>query len=168
MTHSKKIIPALAFILLAGGAFGATQAKAYDCPAGHNMHRPCMEQNSTITDAQRKEARMLVEKAQSTMLPLKQQMFIKHEELKALQNAATPDVTAVSKKATEITELQQKIAAERKALGMAIDKALGLEPGTHNFDGKGYGKGHGKGSGMGHGKGSGMGHGKDHGNQHQM
>ncbi len=136
MKPINKIIPAVAFILLAGGALGVSQAQAYGCPhmSGHGGH---YEKNVNITDEQRQQARALVEKAQESMGVLKQQLFIKHEELRALQNAATPDVSAVSKKATEITQLQNKLTDERKALGVAIDKALGLEPGTHGFGHKG-------------------------------
>ncbi len=159
----KKAIPTLALVLLAGSAFAVTSAHAKGCPmmASCPMMQGHMqsEAKSTITDAQRKEARMLVEKAQSTISPLKQQLFVKNQELQALQNAATPDVSAVSKKATEIVELQQKLMNEKKALGDAIDKALGLEPGTHNFSGHG---GHGTGKGSGHGNhkmGKGSGHG---------
>ncbi len=159
---SIKTLSILALVLLAGGAFAAQEAIAcgcsqkmaekhemsqqHGCPKmqaphmkgqkGHggmhgNMHGNASE--STITDAQRQEARALVEKAQEKLMPLKQQLFVKHQELEALQGAATPDVAAVSQKAQEIVTLQQSIADERKALGQAIDKVLGLEPGTHSF-----------------------------------
>ncbi len=161
----KTIFPAIALTLLASGTVYTSNAHAYGCPCGgghgggHGSH---MAEHSNITDAQRQEARKLVEQSQSKMAPLKQQLFIKHEELKALQNAATPDVKAVAQKATEITELQQKLATERNNLGQAIDKALGLEPGTHNL---GHKKGMGHGIGKGHGAGKGMnsmGHGMGH------
>ncbi len=170
MNSMKKIIPSLAFVLLAGGSLYVSDAKAYGCPCGaghdfgHNSRHGAhmMQENSNITDEQRQEARKLVEQAQEKMSLIKQQLFVKHEELKALQNAATPDVKAVSQKATEISQLEQSLATERKTLGEAIDKALGLEPGTHSF-GR-HGKGHGIGRGMGHG----MGHGAPHERNHNM
>ncbi len=156
MKSIKKTLPVLALMLLTGGIFAVDTANAKgcpmmnDCPMMHGgKHGKHNSQESNITDEQRKEARMLVEKAQESMAPMKQQLFVKEQELEALQNAATPDVSAVSKKATEIVELRQKIKDAKKDLGIAIDKALGLEPGTHSLGG---GMGHG---GMGHG---GMGH----------
>ncbi len=133
MKSIKKTLPVVALVLLAGGVFAVSEAEARGCPMMGHGGKHHEAQASSISDAQRKEARALVDTAQDKIAPLKQQLFVKEQELQALHNASTPDVAAVSKKATEIVELRQQIASERKALGQAIDKALGLEAGTHSL-----------------------------------
>ena len=59
--------------------------------------------------------------------PLQQALFVKHEELKALQHVANPDVKAVSKTATELAQLVSKIKSEREAFEDKITKDFGIK-----------------------------------------
>ena len=59
--------------------------------------------------------------------PLQQALFVKNEELKALQHAANPDVKAVSKTATELAQLVSKIKSEREAFEDKIAKDFGIK-----------------------------------------
>ncbi len=129
MKYIKLATPILAVSLLASGIFYANNSFARGCPFLDGGK----ESKVTISEDQRKAARALVDAAHDTFAHLKHEMFIKKNELKALHNSAFPDVNAVSAKAKEITELRVKMQQEQVKLGEAIDKALGLEPGTHNF-----------------------------------
>ncbi len=152
------VLPMMAVGLLTTGIFSANAAFARPhgaCPYmddGKNVE-------SKISDEQRKAARGLVDAAHDTFAQLRHELFIKKNELKALHNSAFPDVNAVGAKAKEITELRQKMQEEQQKLGAALDKALGLEPGTHDFK-RGMHTPHRRGCGMGEMKGHGMkGHG---------
>ncbi len=131
-------IPVLAVTLLTGGFLVSSHAQQ------NGMSNAQVETKETYTEAQLQDARKAREVSQEKSLSLRQELFVKKEELRALQNAATPDVAAVSKKATEITQVQNKLMDEKKSLGMALDKALGLAPGTHGnrFMHGGYGQNH--------------------------
>ena len=59
--------------------------------------------------------------------PLQQALFVKHEELKALQHASNPDVKAVSKTATELVQLFSKVKSEREAFEDKIIKDFGIK-----------------------------------------
>lgn len=59
--------------------------------------------------------------------PLQQSLFVKHQELKALQHASNPDVKAVSKTATELVQLFSKVKSEREAFGDKIIKDFGVK-----------------------------------------
>ena len=59
--------------------------------------------------------------------PTQQALFVKHEELKALQHASNPDVKAVSKTATELAQLFSKVKSEREAFEDKIIKDFGIK-----------------------------------------
>ena len=59
--------------------------------------------------------------------PTQQALFVKHEELKALQHATNPDVKAVSKTATELAQLFSKLKSEREAFEDKIAKDFGIK-----------------------------------------
>lgn len=59
--------------------------------------------------------------------PLQQSLFVKHQELKALQHASNPDVKAVSKTATELAQLFSKVKSEREAFEDKIIKDFGIK-----------------------------------------
>ena len=59
--------------------------------------------------------------------PMQQALFVKHQELKALQNATNPDVKAVGKTATELAQLFSKLKAEREAFDEKIKKDFGVK-----------------------------------------
>ena len=159
MTTKKMIIPAALVALLAGGSLMATSASAaphQDHGGKHEMQAqgdgvgncPMMQGGHgqgkmQLSPEQRAKMRTLVQEADTKLRPLREQLYVKREEMRALQNAATPDVKAVGQKAQEINTLREQMHKERQALGDRIDKELGLEPGTHNFSGYGHKGGHG-------------------------
>ena len=59
--------------------------------------------------------------------PTQLALFVKHEELKALQHATNPDVKAVSKTATELAQLFSKLKSEREAFEDKITKDFGIK-----------------------------------------
>ncbi len=178
-------IPVLAVTLLTGGFLASSHAQNTEASAVK-----VEAVNKAYTEAQLQAAHKAREVSQEKMRPLQQDLFVKEQELRALQNATNPDVAAVSKKATEITQVRAKLQDEKKNLGLALDKALGLAPGTHGVHGKrgmcgmhgkgghaeGYGRGHGKdrrgkngdGHGRGHGRDENRGHGMQHSGQNSM
>ena len=168
MNTSKMILPAALTIFLAGGALitgnaigaphdghgqGMMQNEAgmggMPCPGMAGMGGKGYHRGMNATPEQREKARAIMQEAETKMQPMRDQMFIKREELRAMQNAATPDTKAVAQKASEINTLRDQMRKERVALGEKLDKELGLEPGTHSFGGYGHG-GYGHG-GYGHG-----------------
>ncbi len=153
---TKIIIPALALTLLSGSILTASDAEARGCPYSGGGHGGNYMHDTNITDEQREAARALVTASQKKTAPIKEQLFVKNQELEALQNAATPDVEAVKKVANEVVELRKQLRTERDNLGLEIDKALGLPAGTHALNGYGHGNGNGHGKNKGHGKGHGM------------
>ncbi len=174
-------IPVLAITLLTGGFLASSHAQNTEAPAVK-----VEAVNKAYTEAQLQAAHKAREVSQDKMRPLQQDLFVKEQELRALQNATNPDVAAVSKKATEITQVRSKLQDEKKSLGLALDKALGLAPGTHGMHGKrgmhgmhrkgghkggyaeGYGRGHGKGRHYNNGDGHRRGHGRDENRGHGM
>ncbi len=123
------------------------------------------KQDTALSAEQRANMHKAVEAFRVKMQPVRQDLFVKQQELQALHNAANPDVAAVSRKATEISALRASLDAEKRQLGLALDKAMGLEPGTHALRAfKAKKGGHGRHDKMGftaqHGK-------KRHGAQHQ-
>lgn len=67
--------------------------------------------------------------------PTQQALFVKHEELKALQHATNPDVKAVSKTATEFVQLVSKLKSEREAFEDKITKDFGIKGSARRHDG---------------------------------
>ncbi len=145
MKFIKIAFPALALLILPFLVIDVAHARG--CPF---MESPA--NYGKITPEQKKAARDLVIQSREEKKDIEDQIFVKKNELKALHNASYPNVEAIGKKASEITELRKKMRDSRKKLGQDIDKALGLEPGTHSFvPCMGMPK-HKRGHGMGHGK----------------
>lgn len=145
------------------GGQGAGRGKSkMDCPGmaqmgnhsgGHGDGQTAAPSKAmNISPEQRAKVNTIVQEAQAVIQPLRDQLFVKHEELRAMQQASNPDVTAVSKKAQEIIALREQLRKERHALGQKIDKELGLPEGTHTLGGhtgKQTGTAHGQHSGSG-------------------
>ena len=155
MRTKEILVPALMTMLLAGGVGYSVDAMAARddnmAPAPKDgEHKPAPAGPcGKLTPEQRAAVDKIMEESDKRMQPLRDQMYVKKHELKALLRATNPDVAAVGKKAEEITKLRQQIHAERAAMGEQLDKALGLEPGTHkrmqprHRHGFGPGPGHG-------------------------
>ncbi len=137
MKKNTIVVPVLALSLLAGGLFMAPHSKAME-----NHGAKHMQQQSTahFTEAQRAKAHALIETSREKMRPVREAMYVKKQELKALQGATNPDVVAVSRTAKEMTELRSQMHSEKQALNSALDKALGLPAGTHAMKKYQFGK----------------------------
>ncbi len=157
-------IPVLALTLLAGGFYMTPSAQAENVDTGKQTQQ---QKRAQFTDAQKAEAHKLIEASRDKMSPVRDSLYVKQQELKALQNATNPDVQAVAKTAQEITQLRGKMQSERQTLGLALDKALGLPAGTHAMKKYRFGKhgvafhGGGKGQGRKHGRHMDKGKGRD-------
>lgn len=158
----KMVLPTIiAVAFLVGGTFAAVKAaessgemrgQEQDAYMGCN---PCWNgKGMQMSEEQRAKVNALLQESEAKVEPLRDQLFVKREELRALQNAATPDMKAVNSKAMEINGLREQLRKERAELGKKIDTALGLKPGTHGFMGRmgnpmgGHGMGNKGGNGM--------------------
>jgi len=56
------------------------------------------------------------------MEPIKDQMFIKRQELRALQNAANPDIAAVRATATEMLQLRKQLGQMHETMAQRLEK----------------------------------------------
>lgn len=63
-------------------------------------------------------------------------LYVKHQEMRALQNAANPDVTAVSKTAGEIANLRKQMRTEHDTFMTKLEKDLGIKDIYENNNGK--------------------------------
>ncbi len=149
MKFLKIAFPALALLIVPFLVIDGAHARG--CPF---MGMPA--NYSKITPEQKKVARALVTQAHEEKKAIEDQIYVKKNELTALHNASFPNVEAIGKKASEITDLRKKMRDNRKKLGENIDKALGLELGTHSFGPCMDMPKHKRGHDMRHGKGHGM------------
>ncbi|MEG2172210.1 MAG: periplasmic heavy metal sensor [Desulfovibrionaceae bacterium] len=81
----------------------------------------------SLSPEKRAQFDTLVKDFKSKTSPMRDAMFVKKQELRALQNAATPDVSAVSKTATEITTLRNQLRAEHENFMNTLEKDLGIK-----------------------------------------
>ena len=85
----------------------------------------------------RKKARAIVEEMRPKFEKINGSLFVKRHELRALENAANPDVKAVGECAAEIVSLRQERRALRKELRERLAKEVfELEPGKDAKAGK--------------------------------
>lgn len=82
-----------------------------ECPEcfGHRGHGFHMGKRPKLNAEQQKKYDAIVEEYSKKMDPLRDQAFVKRQELRALQNAANPNLEAVRKTATELRSLQQQL-----------------------------------------------------------
>lgn len=156
MTSSKFFVPALLAVSLVGGAAFATTAISAPHGGGHGDYRasdnngggmggcPGMQDGgrgyhkggmgyhmgqayNSLTPEKQAQFDTMLEELQGKMRPLRDTLYVKRQELHALQNAANPDVNAVSKTATEITQLREKMRAEHDNFVKKLEKDLGIK-----------------------------------------
>lgn len=106
------------------------------CPAMHDggrgYHKGGMgyhmgQAYNSLTPEKQAQFDTMLDELQGKMRPLRDAIYVKKQELHALQNAATPDVNAVSKAATEITQLREKMRAEHDNFVTKLEKDLGIK-----------------------------------------
>lgn len=82
---------------------------------------------NSLTPEKRTQFDAMLQDLRDKLTPLRDSLYVKKQELHALQNAANPDVNAVSKAATEITTLRNKMRAEHESFVEKIEKELGIK-----------------------------------------
>ena len=118
MKLSIALVPLIVFLLAA-----TVQAAPPPCPGQDGMAGPkCL----TITQDQRAKYYALQKEYAPKFREIKDQLFIKENELKALQHAVQPDVPAVRAAATEIVSLRNALADLKKALDERLAKECGI------------------------------------------
>lgn len=125
-----QVVAASAAEMKAPAQEGKMQNDYYPCWGGAKGIR--------LNDEQQAKVNALMTESEAKVRPLHDQLFVKNQELQALQNASSPDMKAVNAKAMEINDLREQIRKERAGLGKKLDTTLGLKPGTHGNMG-GYG-----------------------------
>ena len=118
------------------------------CPGfGPGMHENGMHGgmmgygHGSLTPEQRQKYRDIVADYAKKMEPVKDQMFIKRQELRALQNAANPDIPAVRAAATELLQLRKQLCQMHEEMTQQIEKEVGAPMPTHpKKDGPAHGK----------------------------
>ena len=95
------------------------------CPGmqGHGMHG--MMGRGAFTQEQQQKYDAIVADFAKQMEPVKDQMFIKRQELRALQNAANPDIAAVRATATEMLQLRKQLGQLHETMTQRIEKEVG-------------------------------------------
>ena len=95
------------------------------CPGmqGHGMHG--MMGRGAYTPEQQQKYDAIVADFAKQMEPVKDQMFIKRQELRALQNAANPDIAAVRATATEMLQLKKQLGQLHETMTQRIEKEVG-------------------------------------------
>lgn len=131
-----------------GGGMGGMGGCMGDGPGYHRGMGGCMGDGAgyhrgmgagyrDMTPEKRAQYDTMMQEYHAKVVPMGENLYVKNQELRALQNAATPDVSAVSKKATEISELRSKVRAEKDAFMTKMEAEFG-------FTGAGHVKGPGK------------------------
>ena len=145
---SKKylLVPALAAALLGAGTFGTvTSAHAHgycDGPGGGYGHHRGYQQGynapatyqdergnyragepTNLTPKQRKAYTRLMDKFNAKADPLRDQMFVKRSQLRALENSTNADQAAVEKTAREFLDLRNQLRDLHDKLVQDMEKA---------------------------------------------
>jgi len=119
------------------------------CPGfGPGMHEAGMHGygmrgygHGSLTPEQRQKYRDIVAEYAKKMEPVKDQMFIKRQELRALQNAANPDIPAVRAAATEMLQLRKQLGQMHEDMTQRLEKEVGAPTPAHpKKDGPAQGK----------------------------
>lgn len=110
---------------------GGYQEDMGPCPGfGPGMHGYGMRGfgRGDLTPEQRQKYHDIVAEYAKKMEPVKDQMFIKRQELRALENAASPDIPAVRAAATELLQLRKQLGQMHEDMTQSLEKEVG--PGT--------------------------------------
>jgi len=110
---------------MSGGGMGMHNGSRGNCQYGNmgGMHRG-MGQGNNFDAKDMAKHDVIIEKFQDKVRPLREQLFVKSQELQALQNATNPDVDDVKKVSNDIVDIEQKIMKERKAFNNSMEKAF--------------------------------------------
>lgn len=129
---NRTILTAILALALMGAVPAISNAAGDQAPA-----------NEVTDSGKRAEMEKIFARYAEKMQPLEDQLFVKKNELRALQNASQPDMKAVSAKAEEVVKLRRELENLRREMA----KEAGLPAWGPHHRGKGFGRGHGKGFG---------------------
>ena len=90
---------------------------------GHGFHRGM---HSGLTPEQQEKYKAIVNEYSGKMAPLEDQIFVKRQELRALQNAATPNVDNVRAQATELRNLYRQLHTLHAEMSQKLESEAGL------------------------------------------
>lgn len=107
------------------GMGGEGYGRGYHMGTGDGYHMGRVY--DSLTPEKRVQYEAIVKEGRSKIEPLRDALYVKHQEMRALQNSANPDVNAVSKAATEIATLRAKMRAEHENLVQKMEKDLGIK-----------------------------------------
>ena len=146
MKPSRIILPVLFAATLVGGTLaGTAEARPYQgmgygygCNGGYydddgygcygvgyRGHWGGYGYGRGLSPEQRAKYSALIDEYAPKMRPIRDQIFVKRQELSALRNAANPDVKAVRSTAEELVKLQDQMADLHRELGARLEKEVG-------------------------------------------
>ena len=157
-------------LVLSLALVGTAMAKGHGGGHGGNGAHSNMSQGAwNLTDAQRATYETIMKEADAKLMPLRNDLIAKNNQLSTLSNDPKADPTALGQLIKDMNSTREKMRAERETLSQRLEKELGIKTnfGDVGFHGGGMGRGGmGKGGmnhgGMNHG-GMGMGGGMNHG-----
>lgn len=137
MNTRRIALPLLLAVVLAGAApvatsmahphGGCTDEGFRKCPGGyghgHGFH---MGMRSGLSPEQQEKYKAIVNEYSGKMAPLEDQIFVKRQELRALQNAATPNVDSVRAQATELRNLYRQLHTLHAEMSQKLESEAGL------------------------------------------
>lgn len=78
-----------------------------------------------LSPEQQQKYEAILDEYSKKMEPVKDQLFIKRQELRALQNAADPDIPAVRTAASELLQLRKQLGQMHEEMRQRLQKEVG-------------------------------------------
>jgi len=133
----KYLVPAFLAFSLVSGAVLSSDASAWSHGGGSNGYHNSggsghnggygkmgIHRGYNLDGKDRVQYDAMFQKHQDKVQPLRSQLFVKIQELEALQNATNPDIEAVKKASNELVDIKQDIRQERKDFRASINKSF--------------------------------------------
>lgn len=111
-----------------GPCYGYGDGGCWEGGWGHHGHARGWGYRA-MSDAQRAKFDKIMEEFAPRMEQLRDSIYVKRQELRALENATNPDVKAVREAATEMARLRNEMADLHDALGDKLAAEVGVPEG---------------------------------------
>lgn len=111
-----------------GPCYGYGDGGCWEGGWGHHGHARDWGYRA-MSDAQRAKFDKIMEEFAPRMEQLRDSIYVKRQELRALENATNPDVKAVREAATEMARLRNEMADLHDALGDKLAAEVGVPEG---------------------------------------
>lgn len=111
-----------------GPCYGYGDGGCWEGGWGHHGHARGWGYRA-MSDEQRAKFDKIMEEFAPRMEQLRDSIYVKRQELRALENATNPDVKAVREAATEMTRLRNEMADLHDALGDKLAAEVGVPEG---------------------------------------